>query len=607
MLDPRPVGDETIPSSKSLPANIVKETGVSAGSPLGNASAYPVHPQEPEGDSLDRLIHASQARLTGSLSVTSLMLAFLDWYWHLANAPGRRYDLMQDALRQWARLGSVSQWIQPAPGDHRFQDEAWTQPPFNTIAQAFLLAEQWWQHATTGPRGVTKAHDDVVSFGARQILDMFSPTNLPWTNPEVLRVTAAQSGMNFVKGYRNFLEDLQGLASNHPREATRGFAVGRDVAVTPGKVILRNDLMELIQYEPTTGTVRPEPILIVPAWIMKYYILDLSPHNSFIRYLVSQGFTVFCISWKNPGPELRDTALDDYRRLGVMAALGAIEAICGKHKVHACGYCLGGTLLSIAAAAMARDGDDRLATVTLLAAQTDFTEAGELQLFTDESQLALLDDVMWRQGYLDSTQMAGAFQMLRSNDLVWSRVIKTYLLGEREDNSDLMAWNADATRMPYRMHSEYLRAMFLNNDLAEGRYLVEGRPIAVQDIRVPIFGVGTETDHVAPWRSVYKIHLLNQGDITFVLTSGGHNAGIVSEPGHPHRHFRLARRASEDPYLSPENWMAAAAEHDGSWWPVWVTWLNEHSGDPIAPLPVSAPEMGYPVIADAPGTYVRER
>jgi len=353
-----------------------------------------------------------------------------------------------------------------------------------------------------------------------------------------------------------------------------------------------------------TCSLSPVSLALVPAWIMKYCILDLSPHNSLMRHLVAQGFTVFCISWRNPGPELRHASLDDYRRLGVKAALDAVAAITGQANVHGCGYCLGGTLLAIAAAAMARDGDNRLATVTLLAAQTDFTEAGELQLFTDEGELALLDDVMWQQGYLDSTQMAGAFQLLRSNDLVWSRVVKAYLLGEREQPNDLMAWNADATRMPYRMHSEYLRQMVLRNDLAEGRYRVNGRPIAVSEIRAPLFAVSTETDHVAPWQSVYKIHLLNEGDITFVPTSGGHNAGIVSEPGHPHRHYRLARRPAERPYIAPEDWATTAAERGGSWWPAWVDWLNSHSGNAIAPPPLAAPDKGYPPLADAPGSYV---
>ncbi len=556
-------------------------------------------------DSLDRLLHAREARFTGSLSLISLRLAFLDWILHLANAPGRRLQLAEFATHQWARLATPTQWTKPLPGDHRFSDPAWSYPPFNFIAQSFLLGEEWWHAATASLPGVTKSHSDVVAFTARQIFDVFAPSNFPWTNPEVLRATKAQHGWNFVRGYQNLLEDLQRLANGLPLDDdAKGFEVGKDVAATPGKVVMRNELMELIQYQPTTATVRPEPILVVPAWIMKYYILDLSPHNSFIGYLVSQGFTVFCISWRNPGAELRDIGLEDYRRLGLMAALDAVRAICGDHKVHACGYCLGGTLLAIGAAAMARDGDDRLASATMLAAQTDFTEAGELQLFTDESQLALLDDVMWQQGYLDSTQMAGAFQMLRPNDLIWSRLIKSYLLGEREHPFDLMAWNADATRMPFRMHSEYLHQMFLNNDLAEGRYEVEGQPVAISEIHVPIFAVSTETDHVAPWRSVYKIHLLNQGDITFVLTSGGHNAGIVSEPGHKGRHFRIAHRARLAPYVAPEAWMATAAEREGSWWPVLVAWLSERSGDPIAPPPLGA--KAYPAVADAPGTYVRE-
>ncbi|WP_146691062.1 PHA/PHB synthase family protein [Bradyrhizobium canariense] len=557
-------------------------------------------------DTLDRLVHAREARFSGSLSPVSLTLAYLDWALHLANAPGRKLELAEKGLQQWVRLSSPERWTKPVHGDHRFSDPAWSHPPFNLISQAFLLGEEWWRDATLGPPGVAKAHGDVVSFAARQILDVFSPSNFALTNPEVMAATAKGSGRNFAKGFQNYLEDIRRTAHGLPVDEVKGFAVGQDVAVTPGKVVLRNQLIELIQYAPLTEKVRPEPILIVPAWIMKYYILDLSPTNSLIRYLVSQGFTVFCISWRNPTAELRDVTLDDYRRLGVMAALEAVTDICGTSKVHTCGYCLGGTLLSIAAAAMGRDGDDRLATVTMLAAQTDFTEAGELQLFTDESQLALLDDVMWLQGYLDSSQMAGAFQMLRSNDLVWSRVIKTYLLGEREQPSDLMAWNADATRMPYRMHSEYLRKMFLHNDLAEGRYRVEGRPVAVSAIRGPIFAVGTEADHVAPWHSVYKIHLLNEGDITFVLTSGGHNAGIVSEPGHPHRHYRIEHRPEQGSFISPDEWVAKSTEHEGSWWVDWVAWLNAHSRGPISPPSLGAPDKGYPALADAPGSYVHE-
>ena len=585
---PRPTATTAVPS----PTSAAPTAGPAAS---GNPP--------PASVPVDRLLHACEARFTSSLSPAAMTLAMIDWGMHLANAPGRRFELAQDATRRWGQWLSGHADVEPQPGDRRFRDERWAQPPFNAIMQGFLLAEGWWREATSGLPGVTDHHAQVVSFMARQFLDVFSPTNFPWSNPEVLDASLGRGGWNFVEGARNLVEDGRRLAQGGAPGRDGPFAVGETLAITPGKVVMRNELMELIQYQPTTATVHPEPVLVVPAWIMKYYILDLSPHDSFIRYLVGQGYTVFCMSWRNPGPELRDTPFDDYRRLGVMAAL---DAICGQPRVHACGYCLGGTMLAMAAAAMGRDDDGRLASVTLLAAQTDFTEAGELQLFTDDSQLAMLDDVMWRQGYLDSTQMAGAFQMLRSNDLVWSRMIRSYLLGEREQPNDLMAWNADATRMPYRMHSEYLRMLFLHNDLAEGRCWIEGRPIAIQDIRAPVFAVSTETDHVAPWHSVYKIHLLYPGDLTYVLTSGGHNAGIVSEPGHPHRHYRIAHRAAGQPYLAPDDWVATATLHDGSWWPEWTAWLDTRSGNRVAPPPMGAPGKGYPVLADAPGTYVLE-
>ena len=296
--------------------------------------------------------------------------------------------------------------------------------------------------------------------------------------------------------------------------------------------------------------------------------------------------------------------MDDYIRLGVMDALEAVGAVTGGQKVHAMGYCLGGTLLSIAAAAMARDGDDRLASLSLLAAQTDFTEAGELMLFINDSQLAFLEDIMWDQGFLDSRQMAGAFQLLHSNDLIWSHGVHDYLMGERTPVNDLMAWNADGTRMPYRMHSEYLRRLFLKNDLAEGRYQVSDRAVAISDIRVPVFLVGTEKDHVAPWHSVYKFILLSDTDVTFVLTSGGHNAGIVSEPGHPRRHYRLRTTAKDAAFTEPDLWLAETPAVDGSWWPALAEWLAGKSGERITAPAMGDAARGYAPLCDAPGTYV---
>ena len=381
--------------------------------------------------------------------------------------------------------------------------------------------------------------------------------------------------------------------------------VGRDVGITPGKVVLKNRVMELIQYTPTTKTVHPEPILIVPSWIMKYYILDLSPHNSLIKYLVDQGHTVFCISWINPGAEDRDLGMDDYLDQGFHAALNAINTIVPQAKVHAAGYCLGGTLLAIAAAAMARDGDERLASMTMFAAQTDFTEPGELALFIDNSQISLLEAEMAETGYLTGAQMAGAFQMLRSYDLLWSRLVNEYLLGERAPMNDLMAWNADATRMPAKMHSQYLRRLFLNDDLSEGRYPVGGKPVTLGDITLPTFMVGTVTDHVAPWRSVFKLQQLSPAENTFVLTSGGHNAGIVSPPGNPRRHYQMLTRPAGGNYTPPDAWLTVAPQSPDSWWPAWLAWLQARSGTPVKPPRAGA--AAYPPVGDAPGSYVLEK
>ncbi len=577
------------------------------------AKARPASGLTAFADETDRRLHAAIARLTGGLSPAALMGAYLDWSAHLAISPGKRLLLADQATerflqfmayaRRHALTGKTPEpGVTPLPDDRRFAAENWKGWPFDIIQQAFLLQQEWWHSTTTGLGGVTRQHEKVVEFGARQILDTFAPSNFLLTNPDVMERTVTSGGRNLTTGWANLMEDWHRALAGRKPAGAEAFEVGENVAITPGKVVFRNRLIELIQYEPKTAKVRPEPILIVPAWIMKYYILDLSPGNSLVRHLTERGFTVFMISWKNPDPSDRDLSFEDYRELGSEAALAAVSDILPKRKVHAVGYCLGGTLLAIAAATMARDGDKRLASITLFAAETDFIEAGELKLFVNESQLDFLDDLMSEQGVLEARQMAGAFQMLRSNDLIWSRLVRDYLMGERQPMTDLMAWNADATRMPYRMHSQYLRDFFLKNDLAEGRYLAKGKPIALTDIRAPVFVVGTLRDHVAPWRSVYKIHLLTDTEVTFLLTSGGHNAGIVSEPGHPGRSYQVGTRGSDQPYVDADRWLATAPQRDGSWWPEWEGWLEARSGGKVAP-----PSMGnakHPPIDDAPGTYV---
>ena len=456
----------------------------------------------------NRELHAALGALTGGVSPASVMLAAIDWGWHLAMSPGKQAELMTKMARKTARLAAYlpkaaqgrdcPRCIEPLPHDDRFNDPEWMNWPYNIIHQSFLLGQQWWHNATTGVDGVTPHHEDMVNFMSRQVLDAFSPSNYPLTNPKVTRRTLESGGRNFVDGALHLNRDLSRLGRGEPPVGAESYLPGESVAVTPGQVIYRNRLVEVIQYSPTTEHVQAEPVLIVPAWIMKYYILDLSPENSLVRWLVGQGHTVFMVSWKNPDADDRDLGMDDYRELGVMAALDAVSATVPNRKIHAVGYCLGGTLLSIAAAAMARDGDDRLASITLFATETDFEEPGELGLFIDDSQVSFLEDLMWKQGYLDKWQMRSTFLFLRSNDVIWSASVKAYLLGETLPMNDLMAWSTDLTRMPYRMHSEYLRWLYLDSTLAEGNFYVDDHPVVLSDIRVPLFVVGTRTDHIAP-------------------------------------------------------------------------------------------------------------
>lgn len=562
----------------------------------------------------DRALHAQLAHLSQGISPPSVVSAYMDWWVHLAMSPGKQAELMSKAQHKAMRLAvsasrcadpAAGPCIEPLPQDRRFTAPEWQGWPFNLIYQAFLLNQQWWHNATTGVEGVSAHHEQMTTFFTRQWLDMFSPSNFLLTNPEVLAETAKSAGANLVRGAQNRIDDAMRLASGNPGIAMQQYRPGHEVAVTPGKVVFRNHLIELIQYAPQTPTVYAEPVLIVPSWIMKFYILDLSPGNSLVRFLVERGHTVFIMSWKNPDADDRDLGMDDYLQSGVMAAIDAVAAVLPRRQIQALGYCLGGTLLSIAAAKMARDDDARLKSLTLLASELDFTEPGELGLFIDESQLAFLDDLMSQKGYLDGKQMAGAFAMLNSRDMVWSRMEHEYLMGHSLPVSDLIAWNADATRMPYRQHHEYLHSLYLRNDLAEGRYRVDGKPVALSDIEVPMFVLGTQRDTVSPWHSVYKVHLLTDTELTFCLCSGGHNVGVVNPPGPgPKRSYQLGRRSHNDRYVDPDTWVAESPSQEGSWWPAWEAWLAAHGGRKVAPPAMGGKARAAARLVDAPGQYV---
>ncbi|MCZ8130037.1 MAG: alpha/beta fold hydrolase [Steroidobacteraceae bacterium] len=607
--------DTTRPGPTPADSTVQKDTAKA-----GPASGKPSTPKPaPTADDIDRAFRAALSKFTGGLSPTTFVTAWADWASQLAASPGRQWELQQEAARraldnwQFAARAIGGQPASPTEGldgdaDKRFEGELWSQYPYNLWARVFQNGAGFLKGLPRDVDGLREYHAELVNFTVTQWLDALSPTNFLATNPELAELTRTEGGDNLMRGAQHLVEDTARAMRGEGPVGVEAFEVGRSVAVTPGKVVYRNALIELLQYSPTTPDVHAEPVLIVPAWIMKYYILDLSPKNSLVKYLVDQGHTVFMVSWKNPEPGDRDFGMDDYLTLGLKAAIDAVSAITHGRKIHATGYCIGGTLLSIGSATLAREGDDRLASVTLFAAQTDFSEPGELSLFINPSQLAMLEAQMAQAGVLDSKQMGGAFQMLRPRDLIWQPMINSYLKGARDPMIDLMAWNADGTRMPYRMHTEYLYRLYLDNELSTGRFPVYGEPVRLSDVRVPMFVVGTETDHVAPWKSVYKVeNLVRSDDFTFLLTSGGHNAGIVSGPVHPKRRHRVHTRRLADRHLTPDEWTKAVAPQTGSWWPVWAKWLADHSSSRVAPPSLGAPAAGYAPIEDAPGRYVRMR
>lgn len=562
------------------------------------------HREDQPAALLDRRLNAWLAHWTLGLSPASSALAWMDWAWQWQLHPARAGTLLARlAQLALANLGSEAAHASLA-ADSRFAHPAWNRPPWRQAALLQQAMERWWEEAAALP-GMEPHHVSQVRFLARQAMEANSPASRPWLRPDVMERTRATLGRNIVHGLAQSHDQLRRRHGLPPVQPGTAFRPGREVAATPGRVVYRNHLAELIQYSPTTRHVQAEPVFIVPSWIMKYYILDLSPHNSLVRWLVGQGHTVFILSWRNPDGQDALLTLQDYLDEGVFDMLAAIGELVPGDAVHACGYCLGGTLLALAAAALGGRTDRRnlpaLRTLTLLTAEVDFSDPGEMGVLIDEAQVSLLEDMMSERGFLSGAQMAGSFTFLHARELYWSQQAARWL-DEAVQPNDLMAWNADVTRMPAAMHSEYLRRCYLHNEIAQDRFPVDGRPVSLDDIAQPVFLLGTEKDHVVPWPSVYQLHRLCSVEITFVLASGGHNAGVVSEPGHAGRRFAMATRPSDGSTPTAQEWLAASQQQPGSWWPAWADWLRRRGSGRSVPARTVAPGEG-----PAPGRYVHVR
>jgi poly[(R)-3-hydroxyalkanoate] polymerase subunit PhaC len=496
--------------------------------------------------------------------------------------------------------------IEPDARDKRFADPDWTRNQFfDFLKQAYLLTVKWANHLVTDAKGLDPLTQLKAEFFVRQIANAIAPSNFVLTNPELLRETVASNAANLARGMHMLAEDIAAGGGELRIRQTdpRMFEVGRNLAVTPGKVVFENDLMQLIQYEPATPKVLKRPILIVPPWINKFYVLDLTPEKSFVKWCVDQGLTVFMVSWVNPDEHLAKKTFEDYVREGPLAALDAIKQATGETKVHAIGYCVGGTLLAVTLAHMAARRDHRIASATFFASQVDFTYAGDLKVFADEEQIEALEHQMAERGYLDSRKMANSFNLMRSNDLIWPYVINNYFKGKEPMPFDLLYWNSDSTRMPAANHSFYLRNCYLNNNLARGKMEIGGKPIDLRKIKVPVYNLATREDHIAPARSVLLGSTYFGGRVRFVLTGSGHIAGVINPPGKHKYQYWDGPKPSPDAEV--EEWVGKAKEHPGSWWPDWLKWLKSHGKEEVE---ARVPGTGkLKVIEDAPGRYVKVR
>ncbi|PKR50918.1 PHA/PHB synthase family protein [Thalassospira povalilytica] len=493
--------------------------------------------------------------------------------------------------------------VTPQKGDRRFRDEAWENNElFDFIKQSYLLSSQWMQNLVHEVDGLDEKTAQKVEFYTRQFVDAISPTNFLMTNPEVLRTTIETGGENLLKGLQNLLSDLERGKGKLQIRMTDldAFKIGENVATTEGSVIGRTPLMELLQYKPSTDQVAKRPLMIVPPWINKYYILDLRPENSFIKWAIDQGHTVFVLSWVNPDSKLAEKSFEDYAKEGILAALDMIEQATGENEINAIGYCLGGTLLSSTLAYMAKVGDERIKSATFFTTLTDFEKPGELSVFVDDEQIESLERNMSKEGYLDGRDMSMSFNMLRANDLIWSFVVSNYMLGKDPFPFDLLYWNSDSTRMPKAMHSFYLRNMYNKNLLREpGGISILGEPIDLRDIKIPVYFLSTREDHIAPWQATYAGTQLMSGQVKFVLSASGHIAGVVNPPAAKKYCYWTYNRTP----ANPDDWMAKATQHEGSWWTDWQNWISRRSGGKVPARKEGDGKLK--VLGPAPGEYVK--
>jgi polyhydroxyalkanoate synthase len=558
---------------------------------------------------------AHQGAQFGMADPMNIGNAFLELTKRMMADPAKMMEaqmaLWQSYMELWQATGQkmMGQTAEPVASpdrdDRRFRDEDWDENVlFDYIKQSYLLSARWLQNTVRDVEGLDDKTAKKVDFYTRQFVDAMAPSNFVMTNPKVLRETVDSRGENLVKGLKNLLDDMdRGGGQLRIRQTDEdAFELGRNVALTPGKVVFQTDLMQLIQYEPTTEKVDKRPLLIIPPWINKYYILDLQPQNSFIKWCVEQGLTVFVISWVNPDEKLAQKSFVDYMIEGPLAALDAIEQETGARDANVIGYCLGGTLLACTLAYMAAKGESGFKSATFFTALVDFTEPGELEVFIDEEQLASLEKRMRGDGYLDGAAMANTFNMLRANDLIWSFVVNNYLLGRDPFPFDLLYWNSDSTRMPAEMHSFYLRNMYQKNKLVEpGGIELDGVPIDLSNIETPTFILSTREDHIAPWQSTYAATQLYQGPVKFCLAGSGHIAGVVNPPANKKYGYWI----DKDNPADPEEWFAGATEKPGSWWPEWRKWIKKHAGGSVA---ARKPGDGkLKVIEAAPGSYASAR